>query len=91
MPKILQNDKSVLNAFVSYPKKQQIVPVISIKCDQAHLGILLTNQITEFMKVQYLQKKVRDESEMPRQFRKNTQGTFKMRSLHYISQKLRKV
>ena len=39
--------------FYGYPKKQQIVSEIPFKCDQAHLGMLLTNQITEFIKIQY--------------------------------------
>ena len=47
--------------FDKYPKKQQIVSETSIKCNQAHLGILLTNRITEFMKFQYLQNESRDE------------------------------
>ena len=46
--------------FDRYPKKQQIVSEISIKCNQAHLGMLLINQITEFMKFQYLQNESRD-------------------------------
>ena len=46
-------------SFDRYPKKQQIVSEISIKCDQAHLG--MTNQITEFMKPKYLQNNSRDE------------------------------
>ena len=48
-------------SFDRYPKKQQIVSEISIKFNQAYLGILLTNQITEFMKLQYLQNASRDE------------------------------
>ena len=48
-------------SFDRYPEKRQIVSAISIKCNQAYLGILLTNQITEFMKVQYLQNELRDE------------------------------
>ena len=47
--------------FDRYQKKKQIVSEISIKCNQAHLGILLTNQITKFMKFQYLQNELRDE------------------------------
>ena len=46
--------------FDRYPKKQQIVSEILIKCNQAHLGILLTNQITKFMKFQNLQDELRD-------------------------------
>ena len=42
-------------SFYRYPKKQLIVSEIPIKCDQTHLGMLLTNQITEFMKIQHLQ------------------------------------
>ena len=46
-------------SFDRYSKKQQIVSEISIKCDQAHM--LLTNEIIELMKVQYLQNELRDE------------------------------
>ena len=49
--------------FDRYPKKQKIVSEISIKCDQAHLDMLLTNNITEFMKVQYLQNESRDKTD----------------------------
>ena len=48
-------------SFDIYPKKWQIVLQISIKCNQALLGILFTNQITELIKVQYLQNELRDE------------------------------
>ena len=48
-------------SFDRYPKKQQILSEISIKCNQTYLGILLSNQITEVMKVQYLQNELRDE------------------------------
>ena len=51
-------------SFNRYPKKRQIVSEISIKCNQAHLGILLANQITEFMKVQYLQNESRAEIDL---------------------------
>ena len=46
--------------FKIFAKKRQIVSETSIKCNQAHLGMLLTNQITEFMKFQYLQNELRD-------------------------------
>ena len=49
-------------SFGRYPKKQQIFAEILIKYDQAHLGTLLTNQITEFLKVQYLQNEPSDET-----------------------------
>ena len=48
--------------FDIYLKKQKIVSEILITCDQAQLVMLLTNQITEFIKVQYLQKESRDEN-----------------------------
>ena len=48
-------------SFYRYPKKQQIVSKISIKYDQAHRGTLFTNQITEFMELQYLQNESTDE------------------------------
>ena len=48
-------------SFDRYPKKQQIVSEISIKYDQAHLAMLLTNQITEFLKVQYLRNEPKNE------------------------------
>ena len=47
-------------SFDRYSNKQQIVSEISIKCDQAHLGMLLLNQTKEFMKAQYLQNESRD-------------------------------
>ena len=48
--------------FYIYLKKQEIVLEILIKCDQPHLVMLFTNQITEFIKVQYLQNESRDEN-----------------------------
>ena len=33
--------------------------MISIKCDQSKMGIPLTNQVTELMKVQYLQNELK--------------------------------
>ena len=48
-------------SFDRYPKREQIVPEFSIKWDLVHLCMLLTNQIKEFMKVQYLQNNSRDE------------------------------
>ena len=47
--------------FDRYPKKQQIFSEISIKCNQAHPGIYLTNQITKFIKFQHLQNESRGE------------------------------
>ena len=47
----------------STSKKLQIVSEISIECDQTHLGMLLTNWITEFMNFQYLQNKSRDKTD----------------------------
>ena len=48
--------------FDIYLKKQKIVSEILITCDQAQLVMLLTNQITEFIKVQYLQNESRDKN-----------------------------
>ena len=50
-------------SFDRYPKKQEVVSEISIKCDLVHLGMLVTNEITEFMKVQYVEYKLRDETD----------------------------
>ena len=45
----------------SNSKKHQVVLEISIKCDETHMSMLLTNQITEFVNVQYIQNESRDE------------------------------
>ena len=60
-PKNFKTINQLQMSFDRYPKREQIVPEFSIKWDQVHLGMLLTNQIKEFMKIQYLQNNSRDE------------------------------
>ena len=50
-------------SFDRYPKKQQTISKILIKWDQTHLGMLLTNQVTEFTEAQYLQNELWGETD----------------------------